>query len=75
MTILKESGIPIVGLVENMSENPTDMVIDLCREFKIRYLGNVPLESLIALSVGNMTLMKRTKAYSKVAKIIKRLSS
>jgi ATP-binding protein involved in chromosome partitioning len=75
LTILKEVGTPIVGLVENMSENPTDVVIDLCREFKIRYLGNVPLESLLALSVGNMTLMKKTRAYSRVAEIIKRLSS
>ncbi len=75
LTILKETGIPIIGLVENMSENPTNMVIDLCREFKIKYLGNVPLDSLIALSVDNTTLMRKTRAYSKVAEIIKRLSS
>ncbi len=75
LTILKETGVPIIGLVENMSENPTDMVIDLCKEFKIRYLGNVPSESLIALSVGNTTLMRKTRAYNKIAEIIKRLSS
>ncbi|MEM0025011.1 MAG: Mrp/NBP35 family ATP-binding protein [Zestosphaera sp.] len=73
LKMLKEVGSPIIGLVENMSENPTDLVMSLCREFRVKYLGNVPLDSLLAFSVGNASIIKKTKAYSKVAEIIKYL--
>lgn len=75
LKILGEAGIPVVGLIENMSENPTDLVTGLCREFRVKYLGNIPLDSLLALSIGNAPIMKRTKAYSKVVEIIRYLRS
>ncbi|MEO3993639.1 MAG: ATP-binding protein [Desulfurococcaceae archaeon TW002] len=73
LTILKEAEIAVIGLIENMSENPTDLVINLCREFKIRYLGNVPPDSLLPLGVGNALIIKKTRAYSKVTEIIRHI--
>ncbi len=73
LTILKETETPVIGLIENMSENPTDLVINLCREFKIRYLGNVPLDSLLSLGVGNTLIIKKTRAYSRVTEITRYL--
>lgn len=73
LKMLKEARIPVVGLVENMSEGPTDLVTGLCREFRVRYLGNVPLDSLLTFSIGNASIIKKTKAYSKVTEILKYL--
>ncbi len=75
LTILKEAEIPVIGLLENMSESPTDAVINLCREFKINYLGNVPLDSLLSLGVGNIPITKKTRAYDSIVKILKYLKS
>lgn len=69
LEMLREVEIPIVGLIENMSENPTDLVMSLCREFRVRYLGNIPLDSLLALGIGNTSIVKKTRAYSRVAEI------
>lgn len=73
LRVLRELEVPVVGLMENMSESLTDLVTSLCREFGVRCLGSVPLDSLLALSVGNAPVMKKTKAYSRVAEMIKYL--
>ena len=75
LTILKEAKTRVLGLVENMSEKPTDTVINLCREFSIKYLGNVPLDPLLSLSIGNVSITKKTRAYSNITKIINYLKT
>lgn len=75
LTILKEAEIPVIGLIENMSESPTEAVVNLCREFKIRYLGNVPLDPLLSIGVGNISITKKTRAYGNIVKITKYLKS
>ncbi|MEM4947217.1 MAG: hypothetical protein QXH05_03595 [Thermosphaera sp.] len=45
LEMLGEVGSSIVGLVENVSENPVDLVMSLCRAFGAKYLSSVPLDS------------------------------
>lgn len=63
LKVLREVGVPVLGLVENMSDWPSEHVLGMCREHGVRYLGNVPNDPLMNAGVGNVDIMRRTRAF------------
>ncbi len=71
LKILREVGVPVLGLVENMSDRPSEHVLSLCREYGVRYLGNVPNDPFLNASVGDVDTMRRTQAFRRVEELLR----
>ncbi|MEM4486154.1 MAG: Mrp/NBP35 family ATP-binding protein [Zestosphaera sp.] len=71
LKILGEVGIPILGVVENMSDRSSEHVVSLCREHGVRYLGNIPLDPLLNVSLGDVYKIRETQAYGRVKELLR----
>ncbi len=73
LTILKELNIETLGVIENMSVEPSEAVRNICRMFEVRYLSNIPYEQGLDKSLS-VPEFRRTKFYSIIRNLITELS-
>lgn len=70
--LLKEHGVKIRGLVENMSSG--NLLKNLCYCREIRYLGNIPHDPNLEGSLGFIDKLKETIIWKRVSSIVEQLS-
>ncbi len=72
LTLLKDVN-PPHGLVENMSEAPSENVVDLAREFSVRYLGNVPYAPIVEEFMGRPEELLRSPLGNAIRVIVRNM--
>ncbi|MEM1662000.1 MAG: P-loop NTPase [Desulfurococcaceae archaeon] len=70
--LMKNHGVRINGLIENMSSNSS--LKQLCLSRGIRYLGNIPYDPGFENSIGFINKLKETIVWRKVSAIVDYLS-
>jgi len=68
--LLKNLNIPIIGILENMRVQPSDIVKKYALENKINYLGYIPFDYSIEKYIGEINLFMKTKFVSNLEKIL-----
>ena len=68
-TLLKELGIPIVGLIENMKMDQLETIQGQTLKLGLVYLGKIPYDSKIEESMGNVDRLLKTGFARKMEKI------
>jgi len=71
ISLLEESKIPVIGVVENMKMNETKLIQRQVQHMKVPYLGGVPLDTKIEKSIGNVNMLLKTAFAKKVEQAIK----
>ncbi len=57
------NGLKVLGIVENMANEPSKRVRELAEAFSIKYLGNVPLDPTIDEVIGDTSKLRNTLLY------------
>jgi len=63
--------IEVLGIIENMANEPTDRVRDLAKTYDIKYLGTVPFDIAIDNAVGDIRKLRNTKMYVSLKEIVR----
>ena len=71
--LLKDLGIPVVGVIENMKMNRSSIVGTETEKLGLRLLGEIPYDTMIEKAIGNVDLLRKTMFATKVQKIKARI--
>ena len=66
LVLLKELGIPINGVIENMVMKPSDYVKSDVKELGLRYLGTVAYDETLEETIGDVQRLSETDFYKKI---------
>ena len=66
LVLLKELGIPINGVIENMVMKPSDYVKSDIVELGLRYLGTVAYDETLEETIGDVQRLSETGFYKKI---------
>ena len=66
LVLLKELGIPINGVIENMVMKPSDYVKSDIVELGLRYLGTVAYDETLEETIGDVQRLSETDFYIKI---------
>jgi ATP-binding protein involved in chromosome partitioning len=66
LVLLKELGIPINGVIENMVMKPSDLVRSDVTELGLKYLGKVPYDEALEETLGDVQKISETCFYKKI---------
>ncbi|OGS46816.1 MAG: hypothetical protein A2539_09755 [Elusimicrobia bacterium RIFOXYD2_FULL_34_15] len=69
LDILNELNIPILGIIENMKSSESNWVKEQLKEYNIPFLGEIPVDSGIENSLGNITELRKTEFYGRLKNI------
>ncbi|MBO3800021.1 MAG: P-loop NTPase [Candidatus Brockarchaeota archaeon] len=73
MTMLKELGVPILGVVENMKTGRSNIQQEALK-LGVRFLGEIPYDPRVENSLGNAYELLKTVFASRVGDIVKHLT-
>jgi ATP-binding protein involved in chromosome partitioning len=68
-SLLKDLHIPIVGVVENMKINKSNLVEKRVSELGLQYLAEIPFDRLLEATIGNVTRLSETIVAKKVEQL------
>ncbi|MCB2171450.1 ATP-binding protein [archaeon] len=68
--LLKELGIPISGVVENMVMRPSDYVKSDVEKLGLEYLGSIDYDEAVEESLGDVDALSKTGFYKRVGEIL-----
>ena len=68
--LLKELGIPMSGVVENMVMKPSDYVKSDVEELGLDYLGSIDYDEAVEMSLGDVDALSETSFYKRVGEIL-----
>jgi ATP-binding protein involved in chromosome partitioning len=75
--LLKELGVPVVGVVENMKMNLSKTIQQQTRKLDLAYLGAIPYDTKVEQAIGNVKKLLNTvladKAKNLATKIVSKL--
>ena len=75
--LLKELGVPVVGVVENMKMNQSKTIQQQTRKLDLAYLGAIPYDTNVEQAIGNTKKLLNTvladKAKNLATKIVSKL--
>jgi ATP-binding protein involved in chromosome partitioning len=75
--LLKELGVPVVGVVENMKMNQSKKIQQQTRKLDLAYLGAIPYDTNVEQAIGNTKKLLNTvladKAKNLATKIVSKL--
>ena len=66
LVLLKELGIPINGVIENMVMKPSDLVRSDVMELGLKYLGKVPYDEALEETLGDVQKISETGFYKNI---------
>jgi len=66
LVLLKELGISINGVIENMVMKPSDLVRSDVMELGLKYLGKVPYDEALEETLGDVQKISETGFYKKI---------
>ena len=69
LVLLKELGIPINGVIENMVMKSSDYVRSDVTELGLKYLGKVAYDESLEDTLGNVQQLSETDFYKKIGKL------
>jgi ATP-binding protein involved in chromosome partitioning len=70
LLLLKQLGIPITGVVENMVMKQSDYVKSDVEELGLAYLGSVGYDEDVETSLGDVDVLSKTDFYKRVGEIL-----
>ena len=68
--LLKELGIPMSGVVENMVMKPSDYVKSDVEELGLDYIGSIDYDEAVEMSLGDVDALSETSFYKRVGEIL-----
>jgi len=68
--LLKELGIPMAGVVENMVMHPSDYVKSDVEKLGLEYLGSIDYDEAVEESLGDVDALSKTGFYKRVGEIL-----
>jgi len=68
--LLKELGIPMSGVVENMVMRPSDYVKSDVEKLGLEYLGSIDYDEAVEESLGDVDALSKTGFYKRVGEIL-----
>jgi hypothetical protein len=68
--LLKELGIPMSGVVENMVMKPSDYVKSDVLKLGLDYLGSIEYDEAVEESLGDVDALSETGFYKRVGEIL-----
>ena len=68
--LLKELGIPMSGVVENMVMRPSDYVKSDVEKLGLEYLGSIDYDKAVEESLGDVDALSKTGFYKRVGEIL-----
>ncbi|MBD3171632.1 P-loop NTPase [Candidatus Bathyarchaeota archaeon] len=68
--LLKDMGMPIAGVLENMVMNESDYVQSDVEELGLDYLGSIDFDDHLEASIGNVGKLSETDFYKEVSEIV-----
>jgi ATP-binding protein involved in chromosome partitioning len=71
--LLKELGISIRGVIENMVMKPTSYVESEVKDLELKYLGSINYDQLIEYSLGDVQKIVETDFYKKLGEITSKI--
>ena len=71
--LLKDLGIPVVGVIENMKMNRSSIVGSETEKLGLRLLGEIPYDTMIEKAIGNVDRLRETVFATKVEEIKARI--
>ena len=74
LALLKKLQIPIIGVVENMTREPTDYVSLKVENDGAQYLGAIGYDERLEESIGDEARLKETKFYAEASKLYSKIN-
>ncbi|MGQ9624771.1 MAG: ATP-binding protein [Candidatus Bathycorpusculaceae bacterium] len=75
-SLLKELKIPIIGVVENMKMDNSNIIQEKTRKLGVKFLGEIPFDSKVEEAIGNVNKLVNTILAQKVkdvaSKVVKK---
>jgi ATP-binding protein involved in chromosome partitioning len=71
--LLKELGISMMGVIENMVMKPTSYVESEVKDLELKYLGSINYDQLIEYSLGDVQKIVETDFYKKLGEITSKI--
>ncbi|MCD6171962.1 MAG: P-loop NTPase [Thermoplasmata archaeon] len=75
LLLLKEIGVPIIGVVENMKFEKNDFIKNETEKFGIPYLGEIYFDAGIEKSIGNTSMLMNTNFGKKIEEIAESIAN
>ncbi|MBN2336055.1 ATP-binding protein [Candidatus Bathyarchaeota archaeon] len=69
LMLLKDLGVPIIGVVENMAMKPGDGIRRQVEEMELKYLGSVPYDEGVEAALGDPGKLCKTVFYREVDRV------
>ncbi|MHA1505972.1 MAG: ATP-binding protein [Candidatus Asgardarchaeia archaeon] len=70
LILLKEVGVKILGVLENMRFKDNELVIDCAKSMGVPYLGSITFDFELEESIGNVEKMSKSKFWGELSKIL-----
>ena len=69
LMLLKDLGVPVIGVVENMAMKPGDGIQRQVEEMELSYLGSVPYDEGVEAALGDPAGLRKTVFYREVDRV------
>jgi ATP-binding protein involved in chromosome partitioning len=69
LVLLRDQGIPIIGVLENMSMEHTDYIEEETKKTGARYLGRIDFDASLEASIGQPEKLVKTSLYRRLAEL------
>ena len=70
VALLSELGVPLIGLLENMSRTDDGAVAALAESFGVDYLGPVPFDPKLEAALGDVERLRQTSVYRELERLL-----
>lgn len=70
VALLSELGVPLIGLLENMSRTDDGAVAALAERFGVDYLGPIPFDPKLEAALGNVERLRQTSVYGELERLL-----
>jgi len=71
--LLKELGIPVIGVIENMKMDQSSSVKTETKKLDLNPLGNIPYDATIEEAIGNVNRLRTTVFAKRVGEIMAKI--
>ena len=69
--LLRELGVPVIGVVENMKMDKAKTIQQQTRKLGLTYLGQIPYDTKVEGAIGNTNKLKKTMLVNRLRKMAK----
>ncbi len=73
IALLRDSGVHVLGVIENMAVASESRIAKLCREKGVNYLGTIPFDPNVDAVLGSIEGLKRTSFYRSCARLLEKI--